>query len=59
MSEHIPTTRQLILRHSKARVVAPSGKRFMYADKRTGATLMSRPMNDADAIYSVVRKYAH
>lgn len=52
MSEHIPTTAELIKKHSQARVLVPSRKQFIHLNG------ISREMTKADAVQSMIAKYA-
>lgn len=53
-----PSVKELIIRHSKARVLAASAKRFPYFSADLGGTQFSRPIHKLDVIESLVRRYA-
>lgn len=49
-----PSVYDLFMKHSKARVLVASPKRFSRID-----TALSVPMRDADALRAHAQKYAH
>lgn len=53
-----PSSRELILKHSHARVVKPSGKRFVVRVCPLTGPVFSRPLNDLDAKMQMVRQFA-
>lgn len=52
-----PSVKELIIRHSKARVLAASTKRFPFHSADRGAQF-SRPIHKLDVIESLVKEYA-
>lgn len=52
-----PSVKELIIRHSKARVLAASAKRFPFYSVAHGEQI-SRPIHKLDVIESLVRGYA-
>lgn len=52
-----PSVKELIIRHSKARVLAASAKAFPLHSVGSGLPF-SRPIHKLDAIESLVKKYA-
>lgn len=59
MGNKIPSVAELIATYSKARVIAPSQKRFIVGVGPTGVPTFSRPMNRYDALGQMLRRYAH
>lgn len=55
VNRKIPSSEILILRHSKARVLVPSAKPFLYTSG--GCTVESRFMSQADVVVALSRKY--
>lgn len=54
-----PSSRELILRHSKARVLRPSAKRFVTGhDPITGRPTFSRQLTDQDVREQLARQFA-
>ena len=53
-----PSVKELIIRHSKARVLVASAKRFPFHSAALGYTQFSRPIHKLDVIESLVRRYA-
>ena len=53
-----PSVKELIIRHSKARVLYPSGKRFITGHDPLVMPQFSRPIHKLDVIESLVKKYA-
>lgn len=54
----IPSVRDLITKHSTARVLAPSSKAFITGYDTKGLPMGSRAMWDGDALQAMVAKYA-
>lgn len=53
-----PSVKELIIRHSKARVLVASAKRFPTHSAGLGSMQFSRPIHKLDVIESMVKKYA-
>ena len=53
----LPSVKELIIRHSKARVLVASAKRFLYQNSALSIA-GSRPIHKLDVIESMVRRYA-
>ena len=54
-----PSVKELIIRHSKARVLVASFKRFpFFHSADLGGTQFSRPIHKLDVIESLVKEYA-
>lgn len=58
MSKAPPSVEEIIRKHSKARVLVPSLKKYPLLDHITGTIRPSRELTDADVIESMVKKYA-
>ena len=55
----LPSVKELIIRHSKARVLFASAKRFITGhNPLTKQPEFSRPIHKLDVIESLVKKYA-
>lgn len=54
----LPSVKELIIRHSKARVLVASAKRFPFNSAVFGGVQLSRPIHKLDVIESMVRRYA-
>lgn len=53
-----PSVKELIIRHSKARVLVASPKRFPFHSDAIAGLQFSRPIHKLDVIESLVRRYA-
>ena len=53
-----PSVKELIIRHSKARVLVASAERFITGHDPLGLHQFSRPIHKLDVIESLVRRYA-
>lgn len=51
-----PSVKELIIRHSKARVLIASAKRFPFHSAVVGGVGFSRPIHKLDVIESLVKK---
>ena len=54
----LSSVKELIIRHSKARVLVASAKRFPFNSAVLGGVSLSRPIHKLDVIESLVKKYA-
>ena len=55
----MPSVKELIIRHSKARVLVASAKHFIIGHSPlSGLPTFSRPIHKLDVIGSLVKKYA-
>lgn len=59
MGPKYPSVAYLIATYSKARVIAPSQKRFIVGVGPTGLPTFSRQMDRGDALAGMLRRYAH
>lgn len=59
MSKQPPSVAELIQKHSKARVLHPSGKQFITGtDFLTGLPTMIRQLTDQDVKAQMIRQYS-
>ena len=56
VNRKLPSVKELIIRHSKARVLVASRKAFPYFNGTSKG--ISRPIHKLDVIESLVKKYA-
>lgn len=56
VNRKLPSVKELIIRHSKARVLYDSGKKFPYFNGTSRG--LSRPIHRGDVIQAMVRAYA-
>ena len=58
VNRKLPSVKELIIRHSKARVLYASAKRFPFHSAVLGGPQLSRPIHKLDVIESLVKEYA-